>query len=142
MQDSLSDHYSLISKLLLNIYYSCWKLIRADMHCSPSPLCSGVWEWPAECGKGPEAVWPAHQQQSVPAHLHPNAGNAALILHEGPRQRGLTYHDGPARATGVRHRRPQAPAVGPHRPQPGEQEPPQTAAAQVTQHNIRVDEIS
>lgn len=89
------------------MYYSNYsKRIYTNANCSPFLFCPGVREWPTECGEGPEAVWPAHQQQSVPAHLHPNAGNAALFLHEGPRQRGLTYHDGPARAPGVRHRRP------------------------------------
>lgn len=120
------------------IYYRTFIIqISAEKHRSPSLLCPGVREWPAERGEGPEAVRPAHQQQGVPAHLHPDTGNAALFLHEGPRQRGLTHHDGPARATGVRHRRPKTPAVGPHRPQPGEQEPPETAAAQVPQRALK-----
>lgn len=64
--------------------------------------------------------------------LHPHSGGPARLLHEGPRQRGLTHHDGAAEQAGVRHRCPEAPAVRPHRPQPWEQEPPQAAAPQVS----------
>lgn len=54
-----------------------------------------------------------------------------VIFNAGPRQCGVSDHDGPAGGDGVRHRSPEAAAVGPDRQKPGEQEPSQTAAQEV-----------
>lgn len=91
----------------------------------------GVGKRPGLRGESLEAVRSVGEQQGFPAHVHPDAGAAALLLHAWPRIRGLTHHDGASGAAGVRHRHPQTPAVGSHWTQPGEQEPSQTSAAQV-----------
>lgn len=54
-----------------------------------------------------------------------------VIFNAGPRQCGVSDHDGPAGGDGIRHRSPEAAAVGPDRQKPGEQEPSQTAAQEV-----------
>ena len=45
---------------------------------TPNP---GAGEWAAACGEGPEALCPAHQQQGLPADLHPHLGAATQLLH-------------------------------------------------------------
>lgn len=54
-----------------------------------------------------------------------------VIFNAGPRQRGVSDHDGPAGGNGVRHRSPETAAVRPDRQKPGEQEPSQAAAQEV-----------
>ena len=54
-----------------------------------------------------------------------------VVFHAGPRQRGVSDHDGPAGGDGVRHRGPEAAAVRPDRQKPGEQKPPEAAAQEV-----------
>lgn len=66
---------------------------------------------PGAGGEGTQALWPAHQQQGVPAVFYSDPGGPAGVLHEGPWQRRLAHHDGAAEQVGVRHRCPEAPAV-------------------------------
>lgn len=49
-----------------------------------------------ERGEGATSLQPAAEQQDVPADLHPHAGGSALLLHEGPRERGLAADGRPA----------------------------------------------
>ena len=98
-------------------------LLRSEQACGPPGA--------GQCGEVADAVRPAADQEALPADLHPHAGGPAQLLHAGPRQRGLAYHDGPAGRDGVCHGRAQAAVVRPHREESGEQEPPQAAAAPV-----------
>lgn len=54
-----------------------------------------------------------------------------VIFDAGPRQCGISDHDGPAGGDGVRHRGLETAAVRPHREKPGEQKPSQAAAQEV-----------
>lgn len=93
---------------------------------------AGSWEWTGERGESLEAVCSAGEQQGFPADIHPHTGDAALLLHARPWLRRLAHHDLSARTVGICHRHPQTPALGPHRAQPGEQEPPQIAPPKVS----------
>lgn len=62
-----------------------------------------------------------------------------VVLHAGPRQRGVSDHDGPAGGDGVRHGGPEAAAVRPDRQEPGEQEPSQAAAQEVRRSSKRFE---
>ncbi|XP_056278148.1 plexin A3 isoform X3 [Pseudoliparis swirei] len=79
-------------------------------------------------GESSAPLQPAAEQQDVPADLHPHAGGPEVVLHEGPRERGLAAHGGAAGSYGIRHRGPEAAAGRPDREEPGEQEPSQAAA--------------
>lgn len=59
-----------------------------------------------------------------------------VIFNAGPRQCGISDHDGLAGGDGVRHRGLETAALRPNRQKPGEQEPSQTAAEEVRKIQI------
>lgn len=64
-----------------------------------------------------------------------------VIFDAGPRQCGISDHDGPAGGDGVRHRGLETAAVRPHRQKPGEQKPSQAAAQEVRKIWREVEQI-
>lgn len=64
-----------------------------------------------------------------------------VLFNAWPRQRGLADHDGPAGGDGVRHGGPEAATVRPDRQEPGEQEPSQAAAAEVSEEGQRLPQL-
>ncbi|XP_044066590.1 plexin-A1-like isoform X3 [Siniperca chuatsi] len=85
-------------------------------------------EGTGKCREGADAVWPAADEEALPADVHTNPGGTEVIFNAGPRQCGISDHDGPAGGDGVCHRSPETVAVRPDRQKPGEQKPSQTAA--------------